>query len=687
MLIVVGALAAAAGLAARGTGALNWLERPSIDARFSLRGSLGAPANVVVVGLDSESVHALPAFPFTRALHARVLEHLHAAGARLIVYDISFDRPTTEAADQPLRGADLKLFEAAQRAAPVVFATSEISSSGVSEVLGGESNLASAGDEAAAAYLPQDGDGVIRHLVDEVNGLPTIAAVAGRLLTGRAANRQQLRRGWIDFRGAPGTIRQLSFLQVLRGRFDPSSVRGRIVVVGATAPVLHDVHSTAAGSPMSGPEIQANAISTVLSGFPLRSPSGLVDVFLIVVLALTVPLAGVRLDTLGVALTGAAALAGWSLATQLAFNSGVVLDYSDPLASLLLATAGTVTLGMRADARERTRLRMLFAGGTGAVVEQVLRPSGRPPLEPTAIIAGYRIEERVGRGGMGVVYRATQLALERAVAIKLIATDHAQDPVFRERFKKESRIAASIEHPSVLPVYEAGEDDGLLFIAMRLIDGIDLAQLLRGDGALEPIRAVRLIEQIADALDSAHARGLVHRDVKPANILLTLDEPERAYLTDFGVAKRIGAGAGVTSADQWLGTLDYVAPEQIRGAPVDGRADVYALAGVLHQCLTGQVPFPRDDDAAKLWAHVNAQPPVPSQLRTILPGEIDIVIARGMTKDPAERYPSAGRLAHEAARALGLPPSRRAEPVRGTGPSDRQGRLPPPDSAPTLLSG
>ncbi len=243
-----------------------------------------------------------------------------------------------------------------------------------------------------------------------------------------------------------------------------------------------------------------------------------------------------------------------------------MLDYSDPLAALLVGAAGTVMLGMWADSRERRRLRKLFATGAGGIVEQVLHRPGARPLEPTAIIAGYRIEEVIGRGGMGVVYRATQLALGRAVAIKLIASERAEDPVFRERFNAESRIAASIEHANVIPVYEAGEDDGLLFIAMRLVEGVDLGAAARASG---PARAgadsARSSSQVGGALDAAHARGLVHRDVKPANILLTADEPEHAYLTDFGVAKYVGALTRVTRTDQWVGTLDYLAPEQIRG--------------------------------------------------------------------------------------------------------------------------
>ncbi len=221
---------------------------------------------------------------------------------------------------------------------------------------------------------------------------------------------------------------------------------------------------------------------------------------------------------------------------------------------------------------------------------------------------------------MGVVYRATQLALGREVAIKLIATERSDDPMFRERFTSESRIAASIEHANVIPVYEAGEDDGLLFIAMRLVEGLDLGQLLARLGPLSPERSVSVAIQIAGALDAAHARGLVHRDVKPANVLVTADEPEHAYLTDFGVAKYAGALTRITRADHWVGTLDYLAPEQIRGEAVDARADIYALTGVLYHCLTGEVPFRRDSEAATMWAHVSAPPPSAGRVRSELAG-------------------------------------------------------------------
>ncbi len=435
-------------------------------------------------------------------------------------------------------------------------------------------------------------------------------------------------------------------------------------MIGATATVLQDQHPTAAGSPMSGPEVQADAIATVLDGFPLRSPAGFITVLLIALLGMLVPLAGVRLGALGMTLTGLVALVAWSASSQLAFNSGTVFDYADPLASLVLGAGGAVMLGMWTDDRERRRLRNLFAADAGGLVERVLHdPPGSRPIEPTSIIAGYRIDGILARGGMGIVYRATQLALDRPVALKLIATDRAGDPVFRERFVAESRIAASIEHANVIPVYEAGEDDGLLFIAMRLVEGFDLRQLLERTGPLSIERTVSIITEIGGALDAAHAHGLVHRDVKPANVLLTADQPEHAYLTDFGVAKHAGSLTGVTKAGQWVGTLDYIAPEQIRGEGVDARADVYALAGLLNECLTGEPPYRGDTEAATMWAHVSSPPPTPSRLRDDLPEEIDQVIAGGLAKDPALRFQSASELARACARALGVPIREEAPPL------------------------
>jgi serine/threonine protein kinase/CHASE2 domain-containing sensor protein len=675
-LLAVALVATGAGVAVRLSGALDWLGRSTVDARFSLRGAQLPPGDVVVVGIDNDSIGSLPRYPFSRRLHARAIERLHRAGARLIAYDVSFDRPTAP-------GPDDALFEAARRGAPVIFATSLISPSGGTQVLGGDANLASIGDRAAAADLPADGDGTLRHLLGKVNGLPTLAlATAQRLRATRPA--EGLPGGaWIDYPGPPRTIHNISFAHVLDGHFDRSSVRGKVVVVGATASLLHDLHDTAAGSPMSGPEVQAAAISTALSGFPLRSGSAAVNLILIALLGLSVPALGLRLGTVGVVLAGVGLAALWSLATQLAFDSGVVLDFVAPMVALLLATGATALLAAWGDSRERKRLRLLFAADARPIVEGILGRGARAPLAPTAIVAGYAIERVLGRGGMGVVYSASQLALGRSVAIKLIAPGRAEDPVFRERFKVESRIAASIEHANVIPVYEAGEDDGLLFIAMRLVDGVDLAELLRREGALSATRAARLINQLAGALDAAHARRLVHRDVKPANVLVTHDEPEHIYLTDFGVAKELGTGAGITQVDQWVGTLDYLAPEQIRGETITPSVDIYALTGVLYHCLTGTVPYPRETEAAKLWAHINAAPARPSSFAPSLPESLDAVIARGMAKDPAARYGRASELALACQHALGIAPERRRE--RSDGPA-RVDEQPPNGFSPTLIS-
>jgi hypothetical protein len=276
-----------------------------------------------------------------------------------------------------------------------------------------------------------------------------------------------------------------------------------------------------------------------------------------------------------------------------------------------------------------------------------------PALEPGATFAGYRIERRLGRGGMGVVYEATEEGLNRRVALKLITPEAAAEEVFRQRFAHESRIAASVEHPNVVPIYAAGEEHGVPWIAMRYVSGSDLGQRIAASGRLSPEDAVRIVAQAAGGLDAIHAAGLVHRDVKPANVLLTGREgAEHAYLTDFGVARNVATPSGLTKTGLFVGTLDYVAPEQIRGDRVDARVDVYALGCMLFKTLTGEVPFPRDDDVPRLYAHLNDEPPAPSRKTPGLPAAIDQVIARAMAKDPDERFPSAGDLGRAAEAAV-----------------------------------
>jgi serine/threonine-protein kinase len=261
----------------------------------------------------------------------------------------------------------------------------------------------------------------------------------------------------------------------------------------------------------------------------------------------------------------------------------------------------------------------------------------------------YRLHGLIGRGGMGIVYRAEHEHLGRTVALKLLTPELAASEGFRGRFMRESRLAASLDHPSIVTVYDAGEVNGTLYIAMRFVDGTDLAEVLRGAGALPPDRALGLVGQVAAALDAAHERGLVHRDVKPANVLI---DGARAYLTDFGLTKPTAAATQITTAGQFLGTVAYVAPEQIQGVDVDGRADVYALGCVLFECITGQRPFVRDTDVAILYAHMNEPPPRPSAVRPDVPPALDNVVLRALAKAPEQRWATCAAMVAAARAAL-----------------------------------
>jgi YVTN family beta-propeller protein len=275
-------------------------------------------------------------------------------------------------------------------------------------------------------------------------------------------------------------------------------------------------------------------------------------------------------------------------------------------------------------------------------------------LMPGSVFAGLEVEAEVGRGGMGVIYRARDRALEQVRALKVLGVDRSDDPKFRERFRRESRLAASIEHPNVAPIHQAGEHGGRLYIVMRFVDGPSLKELLTRRGRLEPSHAAALVLQIAAALDAAHAHGLIHRDVKPANVLLEGPEgEERAFLCDFGISKLASAGTDLTSTGQFLGTVDYVAPEQISGDPVDPRTDVYSLACVLYHGLTGSPPFSRETQLATMFAHAHQPRPLASEKGPDLPRALDPVLVRGMAQRPADRYASAGEFASDVVEALG----------------------------------
>ena len=246
-------------------------------------------------------------------------------------------------------------------------------------------------------------------------------------------------------------------------------------------------------------------------------------------------------------------------------------------------------------------------------VEGTIRGSGPTGLAAGAEFAGFRIERTLGRGGMGIVYLARQVRLDRLVALKVIRSELAADERFRARFQEESRTAASIEHPRVVTVFGAGEHDGLLYVSMRYVPGRDLGRMISSQGALSTDGAASLISEVADGLDAVHAAGLVHRDVKPANVLVGEPHPgedgSTAYLTDFGLAKIVASTSGLTATGEVIGTIDYMAPEQIEGRRVDARTDVYALGCVLFHAVTGEVPFPDRETSAKMWAHLNEPPP------------------------------------------------------------------------------
>jgi serine/threonine protein kinase len=261
-------------------------------------------------------------------------------------------------------------------------------------------------------------------------------------------------------------------------------------------------------------------------------------------------------------------------------------------------------------------------------------------LVPGEQLAGYQVQEQIGRGGMAIVYRALDLRLGRVVALKVLAPHLGEDEAFRQRFMRESRAAAGVDHPHIIPVFEAGEAGGVLFIAMRYVGHGDVRSLIDSEGRLSPARTAAIVAQAASALDAAHAHGLVHRDVKPGNILLGLasDDSDHVYLSDFGLSKHSINPTTLTSTGQFLGTLDYVSPEQIQGHPVDGRADQYALACTAVEMLTGAPPFRHDDSMAVMWAQLESAPPSVTQRRPELSPAVDEVIAAAMAKSPSDRY-------------------------------------------------
>jgi DNA-binding NarL/FixJ family response regulator len=314
------------------------------------------------------------------------------------------------------------------------------------------------------------------------------------------------------------------------------------------------------------------------------------------------------------------------------------------------AAHGELVEAVRAAVAGRTYLNPSLGARLAAVAPDT-GEDGELPVGST--FAGHRIDAVAGRGGMGIVYRATDLALDRCVALKVLAPTLARDPVFRARFETECKLAAGLDHPHVVPIFHAGAERGALYLTMRFIDGTDLRALLGVEGRLDAERAVELVAQVAGALGEAHRRGLVHRDVKPANVLIaTRDEREHAFLTDFGVTLDRARSAELTRTGFAVGTADYMSPEQARGVGVDGRADIYALGCVLYRALTGEVVYDAESDVDKMWAHIHSPPPALLDVRPDLPAPLGYAIGRALAKDPQERQQSAGELTRELRAAV-----------------------------------
>ncbi|MGA2757000.1 MAG: CHASE2 domain-containing protein [Solirubrobacteraceae bacterium] len=639
----------------------NNLELGTIDARISLRGTHRPYPGVVIVAIDVKTLETslYGSFPFARVYDAEMIDRLRKDGARTIAYDLIFD----SGSNNPQY--DLDLYDAAARAhGHMVLAAqaSDINGNGTTNVLGGVAHQRSAGVSVGTALFSEDSDGAVRRLPERVEGVQSFAVAAARDAGVSAhALRADFDGGsqWIDFPGPAGTVKSYSFSDVLSRGFNPALLRGRIVVVGATAGDLQDTHTVdyGANEPMTGPELEADAISTLMTGAPLRSAPLWLNWLLVLVAALLLPLLALRrVRWPRLVLAGLGAGAALIVGTQIAFDSGTINLLVPVLATLIVAGAGAVLISLAFERAELALLRDRFARFDPSVVDAVLADPGIAlrmralAIGPESVIAGYRIVSLIGRGGMGVVYEAVQLTLDRPVALKLIDPAHADDEEFRARFVRESHVAASLEHPHVIPVYEAREDAGLLFIAMRLVRGPSLAELFAAEAPLAPARAVELAAQISGALGAAHARGLVHRDVKPANILL--HDRDHAYLTDFGVSHEAGR-EGLTGVGERLGTVDYMSPEQCRGERVGPAADIYSLGCVLYEALTGRAPYPADSEAERIAAHLHDPPPSASAHWPAVPSALDAVIIQALDKDPARRFASAAAFALAAKRAVG----------------------------------
>jgi CHASE2 domain-containing sensor protein len=662
VILLSGAVAGIAGLAA--LEGLQTLERASIDVRFGVRAERPAPAELVIVAFDNRSLRRLDVRPpVPRRIQARLIDRLDRAGARVVAFDFSLEQPSADPR------ADRRIGLALMNARRAVVGIAAPSTDGSVADLAGF--LPFRDIDVLPGYMPLqlDPDGVVRRFTPAPRGLGTFPIAAAQAFARRRIAVPD--RALIDYPGPARTVPQLSYVDVLEGDFRRAAVRGRIAIVGATATVMNDTHHVPVDSTMPGAEIHAAAMATALDGFPLRTVTegtarwvtlGLgfaVPVVLVAVAGIVRRLrarryGGMLLDApgpLAAALVGVAALLGWLVLAQLAFNGGTVLPLVPAVAAIVLATVASAISAAELSRRERRAVRMRFAANPPTLSQRVLASAGRArAVTARDLIAGYTIESLLGSGGMGAVWSAKQSRLNRDVALKVIRGAYATDPVYRRRFVAEAYRASAITHPNVVPVIDAGDADGVLYIAMVRIEGVDLMRLLRNGGAMDAQFAVQLLHAVAGALDHVYTQhdGLVHRDVKPSNILVPHADPSHPYLLDFGVA----ITATDAARNPWpAGTKPYLAPERWIGR--EGRtADVYALAATLYECLTAEKPFPYESDQDLRRAHESASRPRITDRRPDLPETIDAVIATGMARDPLRRYPTAMALTTACAEAL-----------------------------------
>ena len=662
LLVAVTLLAGVASLAA--DGLLERVEHGSIDARFRVRGPTAAPRDLVVIALDNRSLRRLGVRPpLARSIQARLIDRLDRAGARVIAFDFSLEQSSGNAV------ADRRLVVALMNARHAVVSVTAPSPGGGVADLAGFIPLRDTGVLAGYTGLRLDSDGVIRRFPPGAGGVPPFSMAVAQSFTHRQIAVPP--GALIDFPGPSRTVPQISYSDVLDGSFPARRVRGKIAVVGPTATVIGDTHRAAADASMTGAEIHAAAIATALDHFPLRAVSAPVrrGVGFAVGLAVALLLAATALPTrrlrarhgggallatpgpTAAALAGALVLGAWLVTSQLVFDAGTVLPLVPGTVAALTATIALMLFVSELSRRERRALRIRFAAGVPSLGDRVLASTGRPrAVTSRDIIGGYILRSPLGGGGMGVVWSATQIRLDREIALKLIRPEYATSPGYRKRFVQEAYRASAISHPNVIPLIDAGEADGVLFVAMPRVIGTDLMRIIGGGGAVDAHLALAILEPVARALDYVWERhdGLLHRDVKPSNIFIPEASPTCPFLLDFGLAMTAAEAAVATLP---AGSKPYLAPE--RWAGVEGRAaDVYALAATLFHCLTAVAPFAHTRDDELRRAHENAPRPLVSDRRPDIPPTVDLVVASGMAADPERRYPTAEALLRAFAIAL-----------------------------------